>query len=297
MDLPNVSVIVCSRNRPTMLVESVDSILRGNEVPREIVIVDQSDVSNPRLAQLDGDRSCTVRYVWTESRGLSAANNLGVAEAHHDVLVFTHDDVTVAPEWLGSLVRALVSQGLRSVVTGQVRPSEAEAAGGFAPSTKTDEAPAVYSGRIGIDILFPMNMAMYRSAVEEVGGFDRRLGPGTPFPAAEDNDFGFRLLEAGYRIVYAPEAVLIHRAWRAPRDYLPLRWAYGTGQGGYYAKYADLRDRYMLQRMSADLIRHFRAILSRLRTGDPFGAASSGAYSLGVLYGAARWWLTQSRAP
>jgi cobaltochelatase CobN len=96
-------------------------------------------------------------------------------------------------------------------------------------------------------------MAIRRETLREVGGWDERLGAGTSFPAAEDNDLGFRLLEAGYRIAYHPEAVAWHRAWRAERDYLPLRWAYGRGQGAYYAKHAALSDAYMVRRFGADL--------------------------------------------
>ena len=98
----------------------------------------------------------------------------------------------------------------------------------FAPSTKVDTAPAVYHGRLHEDVLYTGNMAMDRSAARAVGVFDERLGPGTSFPSAEDNDFGFRLLEAGYRIVYVPEALLYHRAWRSERDYVRLRWSYGA---------------------------------------------------------------------
>ena len=99
-------------------------------------------------------------------------------------------------------------------------------------------------------------MAMYRSAIDCIGGFDERLGPGTCFPAAEDNDLGFRLLEAGFHIIYDPASVLYHRSWRTEKDYLPLRWGYGRGQGAYYARYLSLQDRHMIARMSLDVVRH-----------------------------------------
>ena len=99
-------------------------------------------------------------------------------------------------------------------------------------------------------------MATYRSAIDCIGGFDERLGPGTCFPAAEDNDLGFRLLEAGFHIIYDPASVLYHRSWRTEKDYLPLRWGYGRGQGAYYARYLSLQDRHMIAHMSLDVVRH-----------------------------------------
>jgi GT2 family glycosyltransferase len=103
-------------------------------------------------------------------------------------------------------------------------------------------------------------MAFHRSAHGDAGGFDVRLGPGTRFPAAEDNDFGHRLLEAGYRIVFDPEAVVYHRAWRDDRAWVPLRHGYGRGQGAFYAKHLSFEDRYMLRRMVGTLVNHVRRL-------------------------------------
>ena len=128
--------------------------------------------------------------------GLSRANNDAIAAARHDLLVFTQDDVLVAPTWFGTLVRALMEAGQRSVVTEKVLPGKPQhwRASRHQPRPTTSQN---YKGRIGVDVLYIQNMAMYRSTIEEVGWFDQRLGPGTTFPSAEDNDFGFRLLNPG----------------------------------------------------------------------------------------------------
>jgi GT2 family glycosyltransferase len=122
----------------------------------------------------------------------------------------------------------------------------------------------------------------------DVGGFDERLGPGTAFPAAEDNDLGFRLLEAGYRIAYVPEAVVYHRAWRSRRESLALRGRYGRGQGAFYAKHLRLRDRHMLRRMAKDLVVAARSLL-KMMVFQPYVAAGELVYMLGLIIGAACW--------
>jgi GT2 family glycosyltransferase len=202
--------------------------------------------------------------------------------AQHDILVFTDVDVRVTPTWFGNIVSALVGSAPRSVVTGRVLPTETEKPAGFAPSTKADENPVVYAGRIGEDVLYSNNAAMLRSVINDVGNFDIRLGLGTPFPAAEDCDYGFRLREAGYRIIYVPEAMLYHRAWRNERDYLPLRWSYGYGQGAYYAKYLSLTDRYMLWRMIPHVKNHALVFAWRVRRQRHLAYGDAG-YLLGVL--------------
>jgi GT2 family glycosyltransferase len=238
------------------------------EVPDELLVVDQSVEPHPELAAFETPR-CRFRYLNSATVGLSRGRNIGIAAASHPVIVFTDDDVLVPPGWFGTLVRSLEAAGPRSVVTGRVLAAEAETEGGFAPSLHPGTARVVYEGRVYQDPLATFNIALPRSAHAEVGGFDVRLGPGTPFPAAEDNDFGHRLLEAGYRIVFDPEAVVFHRAWRDDRAYVSLRHAYGRGQGAFYAKHLSLEDRYMLRRMIGTLVSHVRrlprAVLNDLR--------------------------------
>ena len=286
--LPNTSLIICSRNRPDLLAELVVSILQGEEVPTELVVVDDSDSPNVRLQNLVTDRSCEIRYIWNRSVGLSRANNTGIATARYDMIIFTQDDVLVTPTWFGVIVRSLLKAKPRTVVTGKVLPGGKEVGGGFAPSTKSDEEIEVYEGRIGLDVLYVQNMAIFRSAFDEIGEFDPDLGPGTPFPAAEDNDFAFRLLEAGYRIVYDPHAVIYHRAWRSEDEYLWLHWNYGRGQGAFYSKYFSLRDIHMIRRMSRNLWGYVLRFPFRIFR-DRRQAYRDMLYVAGLLYGAIRW--------
>jgi GT2 family glycosyltransferase len=283
------SLIIASRNRARFLQECLESVLQGDELPTEIVIVDQSDMPQPIVVS---SSVCKVRHICTQSVGLSRARNAGVAAAQYDVLAFTDDDILVTRTWFGSLVQALVRAGPCAVATGRVLASKAEVSGGFAPSIVVADGSRVYEGRVFADPLNPPNMAMFRSAVEDVGPFDERLGAGSTYPAAEDNDFGFRLLEAGYRISFAPEAVVYHRAWRTQADYLPLRWSYAIGQGAYYAKYVSLSDRYMLSRLTSAMLSHLYDAACQARR-RPRLAYGNLVYVLGLVVGASRWLLTQ----
>jgi GT2 family glycosyltransferase len=137
---------------------------------------------------------------------------------------------------------------------------------------------------------------MYRAAVAAVGPFDVRLGVGTRFPGGDDNDFGLRLLEHGFRIAYVPEAVITHRAWRGAAEFVPLGWAYGRGQGALYAKYASLRDQYMLRRGLRDFRRAFRKAIWRMQRREVTLGRADMAYALGLVSGAAEWLWTGRKA-
>jgi GT2 family glycosyltransferase len=293
--LPPASLVIPSRQRPRLLLETVTSVLAGEEVPAEIVIIDQSDAPNEALASFTSERACQVVYQWNPGSGASRARNQAIRAVRHDLIVFLDDDMRVAPTWYGTLMRALLDAGPRAVATGSVLPED-ERASGFVPSIMADRHPAVYEGRIGEDILYLGNMVLRRSAFDEVGILDERLGGGTRFPSAEDNDLAFRLLEAGYRIHYVPEAEVYHRAWRSDDHYLPLRWSYGRGQGAFYAKHAHLRDRYMLWRLAQEIRARTTRCL-RVLPSDPRRAAGQVVSLLGVLTGFAEWLFTRRNKP
>lgn len=293
--LPLTSLIICSRNRPKLLAETIESVLQGEEVPAELVIVDQSDVPDSKLENFTTSRPCRLRYVKSEFIGLSRARNSGIAAATHDILAIIDDDMFVAPTWFGSLIRELVSSGTRTVVTGRVLSTEPEVPGGFVPALVVREAPATYQGRIDSDVLAGGHMAAYRCIFDDVGGFDERLGAGSGFPSAEDNDFGFRLLEAGYQIKYAPGPVLYHRAWRGKGEYLPIRWNYGRGKGGFYTKYLSLKDFYMLRRIMWDIGHRVVLFPYRMCT-NPRRACGDVIYAGGIFSGVIHWlWLQLPR--
>ncbi|MDX6515366.1 MAG: hypothetical protein QOH73_1032 [Gaiellaceae bacterium] len=284
------SVIICTRDRPRLTRETVQSILDGDGVPSEILVVDQSDELDQQLAALPAP----VRYLHPGGAGLSIARNIGVREAAHDVLVFADDDVRVSPGWLAAHLRALDAAGERAAVTGPVLPDEQDARpGAFAPSTVARGEPAVFAGRLRKDVFAGGNSTLRRSAIAEVGEFDPRLGAGAHFPAADDNDMGYRLLEAGYRIVFEPDAFLYHRVWRPKGHYVRLRWRYGRGKGGFYAKHLRLRDPHMLRRLGAD-IGHRLARLPRAHRARR-QALGDLAYCAGIVVGTLDW-LARERA-
>ena len=286
--LPPTTLIICSRNRPIMLQQTIESVLQGDEVPSELVVVDQSSAANRNIANLKSQRDTDIRYVWTQTIGLSRARNIGIAAARHSVLAIIDDDMFVASNWYGEFIRALLGAGERAVVTGRVLPAEAEVPGGFVPTFMPSDVPAVYEGRIDNDVLAGGHMAAHRAAFETVGGFDERLGAGGEFPAADDNDLGFRLLEAEYRIVYAPQAVVYHRAWRGRGEYMPMRWSYGRGKGGFYTKYLSIKDPHILKRMMWDIGQRFFYFPHRLLR-DPQRACGDMVYVAGILVGTLQW--------
>lgn len=276
-----VTVLLPTRNRQAMAREAAQSVLRCSPAPAELIIVDQSD--SPLEPPRDGgDHPGTaVRVERSTTRGLSNGVNVGVAASRHEIVLVLHDDVLVDPGWVAAFYEAAMLRGPSVLLTGRVVAGDEEAREGFAPALADRTEPATTSSIEKFDMLKPLNMCFHRSLFAAIGGFDPRLGPGTPFPSAEDADFALRVLRSGRAIAFVPEASVIHRAWRAGTDYLPLRWAYGYGRGAFYAKHIVAGDRAMWRRCWHDTLRRARRFPRRLWSdgwralGDPLFVAAN----------------------
>jgi GT2 family glycosyltransferase len=131
-------------------------------------------------------------------------------------------------------------------VTGPVLPLGPEQPGLYAVSSRTSASPADFSGRaLPWVVGTGGNFAARRDWLLRAGGFDERLGAGSPGGAGEDMDILYRLLRAGARIRYEPQAVVFHE--RQPRDRrLASRSSYGRGIGACCGLWLRERDLYAL---------------------------------------------------
>jgi glycosyltransferase involved in cell wall biosynthesis len=236
---PLVTAIVCTRNRDHEIKPCLESVLASQGVDFELVVVDQSDTDASRRAAEPFLADSRLRWVSSETRGLSISRNIGIAEARSELLAFTDDDCRVASDWLASLVAVFERHKEAALVFGRALRSDAGAAGGFAaefdpPAERVfhDEYPHVLEAW-GIGA----NMAVRRGVVQAVGGFDPVLGAGALFKAAEDADIAIRVLAAGYTMVHTPLPSVTHLGVRHGEDASNLMRGYGFGLGATLAKH------------------------------------------------------------
>lgn len=284
------TVLFRTRDRPALLDDAVRSVLGGSHVPREVLVVDQSRAPDrAALRALDVPPGCTVRHLPSATRGLARATNVGLRAAAHELVVLMDDDMLVEQDWLERLLSGLAGAGPLVVVTGRVLPTPPDRPGLVLPYAALVQGaePATYRGRQARDVMPGANVALRRSAILGLGGYDERLGAGTRYRSAEDNDMGLRLLEAGGEVRHVPDAVVLHRVWRRRLELLATRWAYGRGKGAFYAKHAR-GDGYVRERLTADLrLRVRRSVRS------PRSAPGDAIYVAGAVTGAVEWALRE----
>ena len=231
--VPAISVIVATFDRPSALARCLESLLiQQTTRPVEIIVVDNHPQSG--LTAAVAGRFPGVRWLEEPVEGLSTARNCGIQAAAGTVIVTTDDDVIAHADWLESLTAPLFEQdGGLAATTGRCLAWKVEtqaevlieAYGGFQRGDRPEEFDRNWMNRWRI--CFPQlwrigstaNAAFLRSVLSNpaVGLFETRLGSGTPAGAWEDLYCFYRILRAGYRIRYVPEAHVLH----AHREGLP----------------------------------------------------------------------------
>jgi GT2 family glycosyltransferase len=248
-DVPFVSVIIPTHDRPEQLAALVHSII-ASDYPStyfEIIVVDSapsSDATSQIIERYYKDSS-QVRYVREDRAGSSNARNRGVALARGEIVAFADDDVLVDHHWLAEMVRGFYAGEDVGCVTGLIVPLEMETQtqewfeqfGGFCKSgfarrmyNLTNHRPATP--------LFPYNVGLYgagasmafrRSALLAIKGFDPALGPATLALGGEDIDAMLRMILGGRTLLYSPAAITYHRARREYAQFRRQMQGYGRG--------------------------------------------------------------------
>jgi GT2 family glycosyltransferase len=252
-----VSVLVPTVGRLELLERCLRSVLACEPPADEVVVVDQS--AGEDVGQLlDALADAHLRRVRCDGTGTARAMNTGLAAVDHDTVLVTHDDCTVAADWVGAAAaHARARPG--AIVTGRVLAPDGSR---YVPSTKDDPEPEDYTGRVTSGVLYPANMVVSRRAIVEVGGFDERRS----LIVAEDNDLCYRWLVAGRPFRYEPDLVVWHHDWRTPEQLVATHRAYALAQGGFYAKHLHDGDRRVLPLLRWDLRRGVRtAVRGTLR--------------------------------
>lgn len=96
---PLISVVIATRNRADMLLDSIHSVLCQTYRNIEVVVVDDGSEDNTHevVANIDDSR---VRYVHQQAGGISSARNRGTAHARGSWLAVHDDDDIMLPKRL-----------------------------------------------------------------------------------------------------------------------------------------------------------------------------------------------------
>ncbi|MFQ5938328.1 MAG: glycosyltransferase family 2 protein, partial [Acidiferrobacterales bacterium] len=205
-----------------------------------------------------------LKLVMQANAGPAAARNTGAVHAKGEFLAFTDDDCTPAPGWLQALARFATSHDC--------------AIGGRTVNALPNN-PYATTSHLLIDFIYAYfnvdgkqgrffasnNFALPADSFRANGGFN------TTFRTSEDRELCERWLEQGYRMIYAPEALVYHAHPLTFRTFWLRHFSYGRGAFRFHqARKVTVKDlltpdplRFYLglHRYSFSLVRGWRILL------------------------------------
>jgi glycosyltransferase involved in cell wall biosynthesis len=247
----DVSIVVCTRNRPELLRRALAS-LNGQTLDRarfQLIVVDNGDGEGEETAR-DEKADVVLRE---RVPGLSRSRNAGWRAAAAPLVAFLDDDAEAAPDWLERAVEVRASSGV-AAVGGPILPLyDARPPAWFRDAyelrTWGEAERFLGSG----ESLSGSNMLIDRGVLADVGGFDERLGMrGDRVSVGEESALFERLWERpGMAVVYSPRLVVRHRvaSFKTTVGY-QLRRA--TASGEAWAIRQELRGRARSRRVVVD---------------------------------------------
>jgi len=227
LSVPDISVIVVTWNGKRFALECLESLATAMAGSMEVIVVDNASTDGTPAAIRA--RFPAVRLIQnTANLGFAKANNIGLAVARGRYLCLVNSDVVVPPGCLENMLAYME----RNPDIGMLGPKMLAPGGGVGQSVM--RLPTVWNTlccSLGLHALFPKSkllggflMSGYaydaiedvevltgwfwmvsRQSFAEVGGLDEQF-----FIYGEDIDWSYRFREAGWRVVFYPEAEALH---------------------------------------------------------------------------------------
>jgi GT2 family glycosyltransferase/SAM-dependent methyltransferase len=217
---PLVSIIIPTRDRYELLSQCVKSVEEKTSYTHfEIVVLDNDSIEPDTLAYLEAITERWRVHRCSGSFNFSRINNLGVAQAKGDYLLFLNNDTQVVrADWLDAMLEHAQRPEVGAVGAKLLYPDgRIQHAGvvlgiggvaGHAFKHVPSGAPNYFDLADVVrncSAVTAACMMVPRRVFEEVDGFDERFRV-----AFNDIDLCLRIRQRGYLIVYSPLALLYH---------------------------------------------------------------------------------------
>jgi glycosyltransferase involved in cell wall biosynthesis len=211
-------------------IKFLESLAKQSTPAHELIIIDQNE--DERLAPVDAkakELNIPALRIKEAIKNLAHARNVGIVKASGDIIGFPDDDCWYEPGVIQQVEECFHLNPDIDAISGLWLEAPAQ---NLSKGTMPSKELLDFKGaRLNSITLF-----VRRSALNELHGFDPRLGTGQWFGAGEETDLTFRLAIKGKRFYYEPKIKVHHPHFDpAQQSYSRIR-SYSRGTGALYAK-------------------------------------------------------------
>jgi GT2 family glycosyltransferase len=227
-------LVIPTFNREEVLVDTVKSALALDPPPDEILVIDQTvehQTETSQFLQTAHDQG-KIRWIRHSPPNLCGARNRAKRETRCDILIFIDDDVELPKDFAGQHLKNYADDRVEAVA-GRIRQTDESR---YGKSQKRKSWPRLFDYKYfrlnslerveGVATFMGANHSVTARIMERLGGYDTNY-LGQVF--RDDTDFAIRIWKAGGRIIYDPDANLLHLCApsggaRARKGSKPVEW-------------------------------------------------------------------------
>lgn len=246
-----VAIILVNYNGAMDTIDCIKSLSAIKDIEYELIVVDNksTDDSVHKLKKFQSFLNFTLIEA-NCNNGFSAGNNLGILYAPNaDYYLLLNNDTVVKPNFLAELLSEIQKHPQCGATTPKIlyysNPDMIWYAGGSFNRKTARSEHYRFSHKNTDQKEQPQNvtfasgccLCISRKVFETIGVLNEDF-----FLYEEDAEFCYRIIEAGFNIVYVPNSIIYHKI------------SSSTGQGSPMSQYYTVRNKYLLIRM------HFNGI-------------------------------------
>lgn len=207
-----ISIIIVTYDSINDIDNCLKSIFKQTIQPFEIIVVDNQSLD--LTAEYIQNQYPDVRVIINSiNAGFGGGNNLGVAHARGELIVFLNPDTIVSETWLEALIKPLLSSE-KIITTSKILTYDGRMINtcgniihftGLAFTRGYGSEPASFNKYEYVDEASGCSFAVRKDDFVQIGGFDPNI-----FLYHDDVDFSLRTHLKKFKILYVPDSVVKH---------------------------------------------------------------------------------------
>jgi cellulose synthase/poly-beta-1,6-N-acetylglucosamine synthase-like glycosyltransferase len=202
IETDSVSIIIPTYNGGSRIAGCIEALLQQDAPCKpEILVVDDGSTDNTAEVVKNFP---SVRLITQMNSGPAAARNRGALEAHGTIILFTDDDCVPMSRWLEAMLEPFRDPEVVGV-KGVYRTHQKQLAARFV-QIEYEDRYRLMAGLSTIDFVDTYSAAFRRDRFLEMNGYDTSF----PVACAEDIELSYRMSARGWKMKFAPCAIVYH---------------------------------------------------------------------------------------
>ncbi len=229
------SVVIAVRNEKDYISRCLEGVFSQNiDKEYEVIVIDGMSTDGTFEQLNDLREKYKFSLIKNNKINAAAGRNLGIKQAKGEIIAFVDGDAIPSKDWLKQIDASFKKndQSIAGVggpdlipedstdkenAIGVVMTSSLARGGRFNPSTQH----SLLDEERFVEHIPTCNLALKKDVIEKLGFFDEE------FVKGQDLELNYRIIEAGYRLLYSPKIKVVHYRKNHIREFASqvYKWA------------------------------------------------------------------------